>query len=146
MSYRHLAFTVAMALSLAAGASALAQPAPAPESAALETCVAPAPPRYPRADRPLTLEQLDWTHEQRDRFLAESTPYLACLDREIEARLRRVSQTNVNDPRLLAAGREHEAASAAHGDAIKRFALLCYAYEGRTGLSYAPGCLPTSSR
>jgi Spy/CpxP family protein refolding chaperone len=105
-------------------------------------CERPAPPRFPREGQALTLEQLDWTRDQRDRFLSASGRYLNCLDREIETRMRAMMQSNTEDPRVNAAGAEHQNGSAAVGEAIKRFALLCYDYEGRSGVAYVPGCLP----
>lgn len=114
--------------------------------AVLETCERPAPPRFPRDGQQLTLEQLDWTRDQRDRFMAASSRYLACLDREIEGRMRAMMTTNTDDPRVNAAGYEHQAGSAAVGEAVKRFALLCYDFEGRSGVAYTPGCLPNMGR
>jgi hypothetical protein len=138
------------ALATASGVSAQAQAqatgaSPTQVSASVsadEPCGKPSAPRYPREGQILTLEQLDWTRAQRDRFLSASNVYLTCLDREIEGRMRRMAETNIDDLRVNGFGAEHQAASAAVGEAIKRFALLCYDYEGRAGATYGPGCLP----
>lgn len=123
-----------------------AQATTAQASGPANACVKPAAPRYPRAGQHLTLEQLDWTRDQRDRFLAASTTYLSCLDRDIESRMRLMVETNVDDPGISAVGTEHQSSSAAVGEAIKAFALLCYDYEGRAGVAYAPGCVPGAPR
>jgi Spy/CpxP family protein refolding chaperone len=117
-----------------------------PAPGAADSCARPNPPRYPRAGQQLTLEQLNWTRDQRDRFITASDVYLRCLDQEIESRMRSMMTTNADDPRVNAAGADHQNASAAKFEAIKQFALLCYDYEGRSGVAYTPGCLPTMGR
>jgi Spy/CpxP family protein refolding chaperone len=146
------AVSAAVALIVTAVSAAVPGAAPAawaqsaqasPSTGGDQPCGKPAAPRYPRDGQQLTLEQLDWTRAQRDRFLAASSGYLTCLDREIEGRMRRMAETNTDDPRVNSFGAEHQAASEAVGEAIKRFALLCYDYEGRVGAAYGPGCLPS---
>jgi hypothetical protein len=105
-------------------------------------CAAPADPsRWPRSDQPLTLEQLDWTRDVRDGYLREASPYLRCLDSEIQTRMRQMMAANTVDPRVDEAGAEYRATTETAARLIRSFALLCYDFEGRTGQRYSAGCV-----
>lgn len=129
----------------AASTAAATPPSAGPQTARPQTpgaCSPPtAPARWPRADQSLTLEQLDWTRDVRDAYLRDATPYLRCLDSEIQTRMRTMMAANTTDPRVDQAGAEYRAVTDTAARLIRGFALLCYDYEGRTGERYAAGCV-----
>lgn len=131
---RFLTALCAAALAIAAPASAQA---PAPAAAApVQACAKPQPPVFPAPAAAASLQatDIDQARYARDAYFAAADANLACLDADIESRMRTLFATGAPmDPALRAAGLAHEQASREKAETHERFLRMCLAYEDAKG-------------
>ena len=78
--------------------------------------------------------EIDQARYARDAYFAAADANLACLDAEIEARMRTLFATGAPmDAALRAAGAAHEQASRERAETHERFLRMCLAYEDANG-------------
>jgi hypothetical protein len=130
---------VSLTFALAAPLSAQAQTglsAPAPG------CMRPPPPVFPApaAAAAMAPDALQQHRYARDAYFAAADANLACLDRDIDARMRTLFATGgAMDSTLRAQGLAHELASRERAETYEKFLRLCLAWEDANGASLG-GC------
>jgi hypothetical protein len=116
----------------------LAGPAPAqtPATSPVYGCAKPQPPVFPTPAAAASLQaaEIDQARYARDSYFAAADANLACLDADIEARMRTLFATGAPmDATLRAAGVAHEQASRERAETHERFLRMCLAYEDAKG-------------
>lgn len=126
------------ALAVACGfvlAAVAAAPAQTPTTVAA-ACVRPQPPVFPAPSAAAAMQpgEIDQARYARDTYFAAADANLACLDADIEARMRTLFATGAPlDDGLRAAGLAHELASRERAETHERFIRMCLAYEDARG-------------
>jgi hypothetical protein len=122
------------------GAAAQTPPQAARHSPA--ACVQPPPPAFPTPAAAATLQPQDMQQHRltRDSYFAAADANLACLDADIEARVRTLFATGAAmDAGARAQGLAHEEASRERAAVYEQFLRMCLAYEDAKG-PIASGC------
>ncbi|MDX2234131.1 MAG: hypothetical protein NW200_06505 [Hyphomonadaceae bacterium] len=128
---------------LLAAALFAATPSVGAVAAAQEACVRPAPPAFPApADAgALTRPDIEGHRAVRDGYFTAADANLACLDRQIDARMKTLFATGAPmDAGLRALGAAHEDASRERAQVYERFLRLCLAWEDARQTTLAGGC------
>ncbi|MDZ4776486.1 MAG: hypothetical protein SGJ23_06840 [Alphaproteobacteria bacterium] len=113
-----------------------AAPAQTPATSPVYGCAKPQPPVFPAPAAAANLQaaEIDQARYARDSYFAAADQNLACLDADIEARMRSLFATGAAmDPTLRAAGVAHEQASRERAETHERFLRMCLAYEDAKG-------------
>lgn len=108
----------------------LAPPAP------IAGCAKPATPTFPTVSDLVTLapDQMSRVRDARDAYFAAADAGLACLDADIEARMRAMFASGAAmDPALREQGLAHAQASRERASVHEQFIRLCFAYEDVRG-------------
>lgn len=133
-------FAAVLAFALAAQgaylAPLLAQTPPTAVPAPIHACARPQPPVFstPAMAATLPAGAIDQARYARDSYFAAADAHLACLDADIEARMRTLFATGAPmDAGLRAAGLAHELASRERAETHERFLRMCLAYEDANG-------------
>ena len=117
----------------------------ASEAAAQQTCVRPAAPVFPAptAVGALTQPQIEAQRSARDTYFTAADANLACMDGNIDARMKTLFATGAPlDADLRALGLAHEDASRERAAVYERFLRMCLAWEDIRHVSLPGGCAP----
>jgi len=133
---RPFALALACAVLLGPVATAPAQTPAQTPAAPAAGCTRPEPPVFasPATAGALAAADIDQARYARDAYFNAADANLACLDADIEARMRTLFATGAPmDDALRAAGLAHERASRERAETYERFLRLCLAYEDAKG-------------
>lgn len=119
-------------------APGLAQPPAAAPPAPAAACMKPPPPVLPPASAAAAMDPAAFQQHRyaRDAFMSAADANLACLDADIDARMRALFASGAAmDAATRAQGLAHEQASRERADVYEKFLRLCLAYEDTHGPS-----------
>jgi hypothetical protein len=122
-------FAAALALALLAATPAVSQTPAA-------TCMKPPPPVFPAASAAAGLDAGAFQQHRyaRDAYMTAADANLACLDADIDARMRALfASGGAMDAATRAQGLAHEQASRERAEVHEKFLRLCLAYEDTHG-------------
>lgn len=135
---KRFAAALLLAAACVAPAPGLAQQFAGAPAAPAATCMKPPPPVLPPASSAAAMDAAAFQQHRyaRDAFMSAADANLACLDADIDARMRVLFASGAAmDATTRAQGLAHEQASRERTDVYEKFLRLCLAYEDTHGPS-----------